>query len=110
MALERNREALVYIKQALAIKHNKTLYKYLIELENKSKSFNGYAIKNDFISKEANINNDTIIDKVRKPSHIESTEEYRKIFDNSDHSSSNCQHEYFNDKGNFNLNKNLLNN
>lgn len=37
--LTRIGHALIYIKKALKIKHNKTLYKYLIELENKSSSF-----------------------------------------------------------------------
>ena len=99
MALERNREALVYIKQALAIKHNKTLYKYLIELENKSRSFNAYGFKSDLMAKDQNINIEFSLSNNRKPSHRESTEEYKKMFDNSDHSNSCCQHEYFNNNG-----------
>lgn len=105
MALERNREALVYIKQALEIKHNKTLYKYLIELENKSRSFNTYGLKHDFtVRDESNNNNhlDFAVKNKKNPSHKESAEEYGKIFENSDHSSSCGQNEYFNNKNNNN--------
>lgn len=34
MALERHSEALIHIKEALSIKYNKTLYKYLVDIEN----------------------------------------------------------------------------
>jgi hypothetical protein len=40
MALKRDNEALVCIKQALSIKYNKYLYKYLVDIENKIKTNN----------------------------------------------------------------------
>lgn len=76
IALNRPRDALIYIKKALAIKHNKTLYKYLIELENKSSSF---TIKD----KIENINS-------THPQHKDKEnfkEEYKRIFDYSSHAS-----------------------
>ncbi len=101
MALNRNREALVYIKHALAIKHNKTLYKYLIELESKSRNFNTCAFKNISSSspEKKNYKNSELSNKIKSTPKKQSTEEYRKIFENSDQSINCCQNEYFNKNG-----------
>lgn len=103
MALDRNREALVFIKQALAIKHNKTLYKYLIELENKCKSFKTITFKNGLDTKDENFNRTGVNNvNLRKLSHVENKEEYRKIFDcNTSQSSNYYQQDNFNNDGKF---------
>lgn len=111
MALERNREALIYIKEALAIKHNKTLYKYLIELENKSKSFNlnSLGLRNDLINinenTKFNLNQKNKIDNrnqsknKKKQNYTENKEEYKKIFDYSSQFDLYYQNENFDHNG-----------
>ena len=71
MALDRNKEALVFIKQALSIKHTKTLYKYLVEIEKETNvnNFNNSEEKeNDYLKEDKKVNH---------------KEEYRRTFSNS---------------------------
>ena len=94
MVLEKNREALKYIKKSLAIKYNKTLYKYLVEIENKSKSTNNFSLKNELLR----------IEKCKFDVEKNNREEYKKIFEPSSHSSLFYENKFFKDS-----NENLRN-
>ncbi len=120
MALERNKEALIFIKQALAIKHNKTLYKYLIELENKSNSFN-LNMRNDLINinkyeeepkyqfnRKISKNDYKNTNKIKKKQNFgENIDEYKKIFDSSQ-SDLYYPNEYFDQNGKINYHQNQI--
>ena len=71
IALEKHNDALTYIKQSLSIKYNKTLYKYLVDIENK---MNIYKPEKSEQMQMINLRNE------KKEKKICVKQEYKKIF------------------------------
>jgi hypothetical protein len=87
MALQRDTEALVFIKQYLSIKYNKTLYKYLVEIENKNNIDKSAKTE----EKQREINREE-----RKDKKINHKEEYIKIFKETNNSLYSLSDDYLN--------------